>query len=259
MFDGMSRIYDRARPKLSADLADMIARYLGRKPQRVVDIGCGTGQSIEAWIGKSEEIYALEPNEEFRQVAQKKFATHPEVTISSQAGEHTGLSDSCADVITCVQVFHWLNDKYALPEFARILKKGGILAACDFGFPPLSMWKSDRAYEELILMQKEMDKKYPTLNSDVFEGDKTQNFTKFKNSGLFLYCRNASFTCSEMFDAERYIDLAFSQSTLNRIVKSNIPEAMPIIENFKKDVRSAFGTDRTEIQFCVQLTIGIRE
>ncbi|MGH7866895.1 MAG: class I SAM-dependent methyltransferase, partial [Candidatus Dormibacteraceae bacterium] len=44
----------------------------------------------------------------------------------------TGLPEACADVVTCVQAFHWMDPEIVLPEVARILRPGGVFAAVDY-------------------------------------------------------------------------------------------------------------------------------
>lgn len=259
VFNGMSEIYDRARPCIPAALADAVETYLGGSPRCVVDVGCGTGQSVNAWLDRAELIYGTEPNAEFRAVAEKKYADHPGVKIIDSCGEKLDIPDNCADVISCVQVFHWLDEKEALPEFDRVLKSGGVLAVCDFEFPPLGLWKADKAYAELLQLQKEMNRKYPEMSKDVFEADKNLNLQKIKDSGYFAYCRNASFIADEQFDAERFIDLAFSQSTLNRVVQAGIPEAQEPIQKFKEAVRLAFNGKTQTIRFCMKLTLAVKK
>ncbi len=259
VFTGMSEIYDRARPSMPDKLLSVVKRYLGREVRCVVDVGCGTGKSLDMWLDQAQHIIGVEPNAELRAVAEKKYADRPEVCFFDDCGEKMSIPDNTADVITCVQVFHWLDDKQALPEFDRILKPGGMLLVCDFDFPPISLWEADRAYAELLQFQKEMDKKYPELNRDVFEGDKLLNLQKIAGSGYFDYCRNAVFIADELFDAKRYIDLAFSQSTLDRIARAKLPEAEEPIGRFKSAVCRAFGGKEYEIQFCMRMTLAVKK
>lgn len=44
-FKGFADIYDSARPKMPTYPVKIIKRYLGRTPETVVDLGCGTGLS----------------------------------------------------------------------------------------------------------------------------------------------------------------------------------------------------------------------
>ena len=42
--------------------------------------------------------------------------------------EATGLASGSLDLLTAAQAFHWFNPPYALAEFARVLRPGGVLA-----------------------------------------------------------------------------------------------------------------------------------
>ena len=67
VFQGMSEIYDKGRPAVSAELADMLLRYLGHNADCIVDVGSGTGKSLEVWRDRARIIYGIEPNDEFRE------------------------------------------------------------------------------------------------------------------------------------------------------------------------------------------------
>lgn len=259
VFSGMAEIYDRSRPELPVALTGSAESYLGHAPACVVDVGCGTGKSLNAWVKKAGLIYGVEPNEDMRAVAERNYADVPNVSIMDGCGEKIDLPDRSVDIITCVQVFHWLDEKEALPEFDRILKPGGVLLACDFEFPPLGLWQADKAYADLLQLQKDMDKKYPELNRDVMEGDKIQNLQKIKDCGYFDYCRNASFVDTEEFDAERFIALAFSQSPLDRMVKAGIEEVKEPITKFRQTVEKAFQGGTANVSFGMKLTLAVKK
>ena len=55
-FKGFADTYDEARPKMPGYPAEVIARWLGRAPHTVVDLGCGTGLSLPVWQGKAEKV-----------------------------------------------------------------------------------------------------------------------------------------------------------------------------------------------------------
>jgi len=42
-FTGFADVYNTVRPKMPDYVPEMITKYLGRVPENVVDLGCGTG------------------------------------------------------------------------------------------------------------------------------------------------------------------------------------------------------------------------
>src|ERR1700685_3598340 len=51
-------------------------------------------------------------------------------------GTGTGLPAKWADIVTASQAMHWFDPELALPEIARLLRPGGVLAAYDCDWPP---------------------------------------------------------------------------------------------------------------------------
>ncbi|GJM69351.1 hypothetical protein HMSSN036_15670 [Paenibacillus macerans] len=43
--------------------------YLGRAPEYVADVGCGTGLSTMIWLKHAERVIGIEPNDDMRGVA----------------------------------------------------------------------------------------------------------------------------------------------------------------------------------------------
>lgn len=259
VFAGMAEAYDKARFALPEKVADVAERYLDREIGCVVDVGCGTGLSISAWLNHAQKIIGVEPAGEMRRFAERKFADTKKVQILPCAAEQMDIKDQSVDVVSCVQVFHWLDREKALLEFDRVLRPGGIFLACDFDFPPVTFWRADRAYQELLNEQKRLGEKYPVLNKNVNEGDKNQNLKIIQNSGLFSYCREIVLDGEMMFDAQHYIDLAYSQSPLQRILNAGIPEGGVITKTFKKDVEEAFCGRTCDTNFCMRIRLGIKK
>ena len=71
-FDGMADLYDEARPRVPLYPVEILTRYLGRTPERVVDLGCGPGISTEVWRGHAEEVIGIEPNADMIRRAKMK-------------------------------------------------------------------------------------------------------------------------------------------------------------------------------------------
>ncbi len=89
------------------------------------DVGAGTGISSRLLGDRGLQVYAIEPNLAMRQAA----TSHPQVTFQAGNTENTGLPDTSVDLVTCFQAFHWFDPIRCLPEFHRILKPSGRLAA----------------------------------------------------------------------------------------------------------------------------------
>ena len=116
-FLGFADIYNNARPKCPEKVKKIMQKYLGKTPDVVVDLGCGTGLSTRTWSSVSNKVIGIEPS---------------------------------ADIITCSQSFHWMNPEKTLKEVSRILKKGGVFATYDYDWPPVCNWEAE------LVMRKDL-------------------------------------------------------------------------------------------------------
>ncbi len=94
----------------------------------IADIGAGTGILTRHFAGRAGRVWAVEPNPEMRQLAQKALQPYASCTVLDGSAEATTLPDHAVDVITVAQAIHWFDPESARAEFLRILKPGGWLA-----------------------------------------------------------------------------------------------------------------------------------
>jgi SAM-dependent methyltransferase len=91
----------------------------------IADIGSGTGISSELFLKNGNRVYAVEPNQEMREAAEKMLSTHGNFHSVNATAETTGLDDKSVDLIIAGQAFHWFDKEKCRVEFERILKPGG--------------------------------------------------------------------------------------------------------------------------------------
>ncbi len=94
----------------------------------IADIGAGTGKLTKHFVGKAQEIYAIEPNPELRQILVRELGGFPSIAVMDTSAEDTKLPDSSVDVITVAQAIHWFDPVPTRAEMMRILKEDGWLA-----------------------------------------------------------------------------------------------------------------------------------
>ncbi|MDU5951208.1 MAG: methyltransferase domain-containing protein, partial [Paenibacillus macerans] len=68
-FNGFGTLYDQSRPQAPEEVAKISTMYLGRAPEYVADVGCGTGLSTMIWLKHAERVIGIEPNDDMRGVA----------------------------------------------------------------------------------------------------------------------------------------------------------------------------------------------
>ncbi len=128
-FGEWAKEYDRHRPGYPAELyeylLDLAPRRGGRRPQRVIDIGAGTGQLSVGFIANGAAVTAVEPDDRMREV----LAAKPGLGAAlAGTAEQLPLPDASADLIVGAQMWHWVDQQKAAAEAARVLRPGGVLA-----------------------------------------------------------------------------------------------------------------------------------
>lgn len=118
--------YIKFRPHYPIQVIEILKSKIGFNNKGIVaDIGSGTGISSEIFIDNGNKVFAVEPNTEMRQAAEKFYGENKNFISVNGTAEHSGLSNESIDLIFCGQAFHWFNKKDSKTEFARILKPGG--------------------------------------------------------------------------------------------------------------------------------------
>ncbi|HEV2800428.1 MAG TPA: class I SAM-dependent methyltransferase [Pyrinomonadaceae bacterium] len=120
--------YAAYRPKYPAACVDFLRAELGLGAESVVaDVGAGTGIWTEMLLveGGCRTVYAVEPNDAMRAVAENSLAKLPGFKSVRGTAEATTLDGRSVDFVTAAQAFHWFERAAARAEFARILKPGG--------------------------------------------------------------------------------------------------------------------------------------
>src|ERR1700691_5321465 len=213
-FSGVAGEYDAVRPRPPADLLSLITQCAGLDRPNVVDLGAGTGLSAVAWAGSARQVTAVEPSADMRRLAERRIAeaaagSATRFTVLAATAEDTGLPDGCADVVTASQAMHWFDPDRALPEIARLLRPGGVLAAYDCDWPPCIDWETGAAWARVA---ERTDEEQARRGIPAAHGGK-DHLPRIQGSGLFRHCAEIAVHGRETGDADRLVALALSAIT----------------------------------------------
>ena len=92
---------------------------------RVADVGAGTGKLTATLVSLGAEVTAVEPDP---QMLAELRQTMPAVGSVPGSAEQIPLPDASLDAVLAGQAMHWFDMDRALPEIARVLRPGGVLA-----------------------------------------------------------------------------------------------------------------------------------
>ena len=92
---------------------------------RVADVGAGTGILTTALIRLGADVTAIEPDPEMLAELRRRV---PAASAAPGSAEALPLADASVDAVLAGQAMHWFDLDRALPEIARVLRPGGVLA-----------------------------------------------------------------------------------------------------------------------------------
>ena len=127
-FSGKSEQYEIGRPEICLDALEYLLSII--PPDAVIaEIGAGTGKFTSLIAKRGYSIYAVEPNDEMRDVLSNKLCNFPNVAILNTCAESTSIPCRSVDVVVAVTALHWFDLDAFRIECLRILKPGGIVIA----------------------------------------------------------------------------------------------------------------------------------
>src|ERR1700760_4753813 len=223
-FSGYASDYARVRPRPPALLAEVISQWAQVPHPAVVDIGTGSGLSLLPWTGRARSVIGVEPSGPMREIAGRRAAGLPDrdvFTVVEGRAEETGLPGGSADIVTASQAMHWFDPARALPEIARLLRPGGVLAAYDCDWPPCVDWEADAAYlayEERRLALEISHGLQPP------KAAKEEHADRMRASGLFRFVTEIAVHHREEGDADRLVALIRSQGGTVALLNEGLSE-----------------------------------
>jgi SAM-dependent methyltransferase len=126
-FGAQADAYDELRP----GYPDSAVRWAlepvaDRRPIRVLDLAAGTGKLTIVAVRLGADVVAVEPDPAMLERLRRRL---PDVRALPGTAEQIPLRDGAVNAVLVGQAMHWFDRDRALPEIARVLAPGGVLAA----------------------------------------------------------------------------------------------------------------------------------
>jgi SAM-dependent methyltransferase len=175
-FTGKAELYKKYRPSYPRELLDYLYSQVGfSKNSIIADIGAGTGIFSQLLLERGSTVFAVEPNDDMRDVAVEGLSKYSSFTPISATAECTGLLESSVDYVTVAEAFHYFNRQLFKQECKRILKPGGKL---------LITWNGVDRDSALIQKSGNIIDKYRIHDSSAYQlGGSNYEFSDF-----FFFC-----------------------------------------------------------------------
>jgi len=256
-FSGFADLYDRCRPAPPPTILDVLCLLANvERPTLVVDLGCGTGLSTRAWSGRAAQVIGVDPSADMLQQA-VATTCEPNVTYRTGFSHATDLPDGCADIVTCAQSFHWMEPESTLAEVARVLRPGGVFAACDHDFWPLvAPWEAALALHAFGQRIRELEER-EQVSADVPRWEKSGHLERIEASGRFRYTREILLHHVEKGNAERLVGLALSQGGVQTLLKAGMSEADLGIDQLRIEAVSLLSDEPQPWYWGVRVCVGV--
>jgi len=128
-FDLAAEDYQRTRPVCPSQLFDDLINLAELEAgDRVIEIGCGTGQATVPLAERGMAVTGVELGAEPAAIARRRLAGFPAAEVVTSAFEDWRPQNAEVDAVVAVNSLHWIDPRlrYARPH--ELLRPGGAMA-----------------------------------------------------------------------------------------------------------------------------------
>jgi trans-aconitate methyltransferase len=137
-FDQIADVYKAARPDYPEALIEDVVSYAGLKQDdKILEIGCGTGQATKSFAKRNFAILAIDPGPEMLRGARESLAGFNNVEFLETTFEAWPAAQGEFRLIIAAQAWHWMSPEVRFVKAAEVLSPEGSLAV--FGHVPVGL------------------------------------------------------------------------------------------------------------------------
>ena len=133
VFNEVAVEYDRNRPPYPDALVDQACEVAGISDgDRVLEIGCGTGQLTRSLLARGLRVSALEPGDELIRLAEENLKDAGDVEFVHARLEDTRLPRESYEAVFSASAIHWVDPDLSWRKIAEALAPNGTLALLQY-------------------------------------------------------------------------------------------------------------------------------
>lgn len=244
-FSNKAQKYELYRPTYPEDSVLKVLDLCKGNPTnkiKIADIGSGTGKFTKLLLDKGFIVYAIEPNEQMRTIAENKFENYENFFSINTTAENTTLEDNSVSIITVAQAFHYFELDKVKKEFMRILnQEGKVVLLWNFRLRESDFIKE---YEDIIY-NLHSNKVEPTHAQDNMTDELFKNF--FENYEI------VNISNRQEFDFDSLWGRTLSN---NHMPNENEPEYFKLYKDIQKVFNKYQQNGKVLFQYRTQIVIG---
>jgi SAM-dependent methyltransferase len=222
-FGAVAAEYDAVRPHYPDELFEDLADVVGGAAQRVLEIGCGSGQATAGLLGRGWEVVALDPSAELIALAQARLSA---VEFHVDQFETFAPEPAGFRLVASAQAWHWIDPAVSFPKAASALQPGGWLAV--FGHVPSSPPPKVLAVLEPIYAEIAPDLWRPPPQAWYLPEGPVREL--FDASGLFGPVLQKAYTWTERVTATGFVRQLRTRSDYNVIAQKRRDRLLSEVE-----------------------------
>lgn len=133
VFDEVAPEYDRSRPTYPDVLLERACEEARLEiGDRVLEVGCGTGQLTRSLLARGLRVTAVEPGKHLISLARRNLEHRGEVEFVNARFENARLSSGAYRAVFAAAAFHWIDPEASWENVARVLVPGGTLGLIQY-------------------------------------------------------------------------------------------------------------------------------
>jgi SAM-dependent methyltransferase len=222
-FDDSAELYDRSRTVAPEQLFDDLIELARLEPgARLVEIGCGTGQATLPLAQRGLEIVGIELGENLADLARRKLAQFPLVSVVVSSFEQWDPGGERFDAVVAFNSFHWIDPAVRFAKPAEVLREGGVLAVVGMRFVV-----HDHVDAVWMALQEDFEAVTGAAEPSTHVVALQDRSAEFEESGYFRKAVLRRYQWDTLYDADGHIALLQTSSryrTLDEDVRGKLFE-----------------------------------